>query len=298
MTFLSTILCLLLGACSPSPDLEWVMVDVNRNLQGDAHLIRFPDGRVVLVDVGDDSETLGKFLVGEGIDRVDEVILTHPHRDHYGGLDGLLKWVTVRSLVFNPVEASICAAERPWGCDAEHFQRVVSRYTRRGIPARSVQAGDRLYDREGTRLEVVYAHDGKSNPVGPTDVNDTSLILALSHQGTRVLLTGDLNERLGAYLSENHREAIRADLIKVPHHGGVGIAPVEFFEAVGAKAALVPAPGWLWKTPNTQRVREFFGRKRTPVYVNCLHGHVRVFLSKGAYRIETERPHGPWFAGL
>lgn len=99
----------------------WTMIDVcsnERNLQADAHLLEFPDGRRWLVDAGNPAGTLGPFLKGKGVDRLDAVLLTHAHRDHYAGLEPLLQaGLRVGKVYMNAFPArEPCDAEIPWGC--------------------------------------------------------------------------------------------------------------------------------------------------------------------------------------
>ena len=93
---------------------------------------------------------------------------------------------------------------------------------------------------------ALYAFDGVNTPVGKTDINGMSLILLLTHSGVRALFTGDLNDPIGAYLAKSGHNGVnnlKADILKVPHPGADPLASNDFFDSVGARVALVPAPG-------------------------------------------------------
>ena len=72
----------------------WEMVDISGNdSTGDAHLLRFPDGHVILVDSGSEtsaSQHLVPFLDGQGIKQIDQLVISHAHADNYGGTPALL----------------------------------------------------------------------------------------------------------------------------------------------------------------------------------------------------------------
>ena len=72
--------------------VEWTMVNVNAgDAQADAHLLKFPDGQVDFIDVGDPGHRLPTYLKGRGITVIDRIIISHPHKDHYDGLIPLLE---------------------------------------------------------------------------------------------------------------------------------------------------------------------------------------------------------------
>ena len=59
--------------------------------QGDAILIRSPEGKTALVDAGPHKELAADLLRGRGITSLDLVVLTHHHQDHYGGMEEVIR---------------------------------------------------------------------------------------------------------------------------------------------------------------------------------------------------------------
>ena len=122
--------------------------------------------------------------------------------------------------------------------------------------------------------------------MGKTDINGMSLILLLTHSGVRALFTGDLNDPIGAYLAKlghNGVNSLKADILKVPHHGADPLASNDFFDSVGPRVALVPAPSGLWLSDRCKRAREYFESKKIRTYVNGIHGHVTVMIGAGLF---------------
>jgi len=279
------------------------MVNVSPgNEQADCHLIEFPDGRRVIIDIADAGDAPGTalaYLKAHGITAVDLIIISHFHRDHYGRLIDLVgAGVRIGRVAVNVPSKADDAAERekPWGFDRQDVEGVLRLLRDRGIPYFTPKAGDRLLsvplaDGGVATLDVVCLFDGFVSPVGKTDVNDTSIIVRLSHGKTRALFTGDLNAALGGFLAGSDFD-LKADILKVPHHGTEGCAPNEFFARVNPKAALVPSPKGLWFSPRSQRIRDYFASHHIPTYVSGINGHVTVILTAGGFRIEAERSGG------
>jgi competence protein ComEC len=268
------------------------MINVNYgHLQGDAHLLRFADGENELVDTGypDESKAVVDRLKRDGVDVIHKIIISHPHRDHYGGLRRLLdSGVKIVEVRMNLPDRKQCDAETPWGCDSRDLARTVALLRDRGVPLKPLRPGDVLHRGQGVRWEVLYAYDGVHTPVGPTDINDMSVLCLLTAGTSRALFTGDLNARIGGYLAAQGKN-LAADILKVPHHGTEGGAPNSFFDAVGAKVALVPSPLWLWQSDRSRRIREYFADRRIPTYVNGVDGDVRVVFREKGYTVLPDK---------
>jgi competence protein ComEC len=276
----------------------WTMINVTPNeYQADCHLLEFPDGSNVLIDAADGTDAPGAaqaFLKKRGIKHLSLVVISHFHMDHYGRLADLVEsGVKIDRVAINlPASRAIADREKPWGCDWDHVQSVLHLLRDRHVPYFTPENGEKLVDLSiggvVIRLEVVCRYDGVNTPIGMTDVNDTSIILRLSHGNTRVLFTGDLNRPLGTYLATADFD-FKADLLKVPHHGTEGAAPNEFFDRVQAKAALVSAPRSLWFSARSKRIRSYFEDHGTPTYVTGIHGNVTVILSSKRFTVRPER---------
>ncbi|MBE2213414.1 MAG: immunoglobulin domain-containing protein [Opitutaceae bacterium] len=277
---------------------RWVMLHVQGQIgQADCHLITLPDGRHVLVDAGEGVDARGAVLSQlqrHGVTHVALVVLSHFHFDHYGHLVELIDaGVQVDRVVMNPPgDRRIADREMPWGCDYDHVMATIAALRERGVRCDIPRAGDRLIETRGpdgtmTAIDVICAHDGITTPVGETDINDTSIVMRLVHGTTRVLFTGDLNHTLGAYLARSGAD-LGADILKAAHHGTEGCPPNEFYDQVAPGAVLVPSPTGLWLSQRSSRTRTYFADRGTPALVSGMHGNVSVWLSSGAYRIESE----------
>ena len=265
--------------------------------QADCHLLQMPDGSNVLIDAADAADAPGAavaHLQRLNIHRLSLVIISHFHRDHYGRLIDILNTgITVDRVILNVPDKQSADREIPWGCDWNDVQAVLTALRGRKIPFATPKAGERLLEiktEDGITagIDVICCYDGLNTPIGPTDVNDTSIILRVFVGPTRALFTGDLNHALGSYLAKSDID-LKADLLKAPHHGTDGTAPNEFYERVGAHAVLVPSPKALWESARSMRTRNYFLERHIPIYVTGINGNVTVKLTRDGYSIEKER---------
>jgi competence protein ComEC len=264
--------------------------------QADCHLLEMPDGAHILIDAAEAIDAPGTavaHLQRLNIKRLALVIISHFHRDHYGQLLNIIKsGIVVDRVVLNVPDKGSADREIPWGCDWNDVQAVLAELRARDIPYSTPKAGDRIWEyktNDGVSggIDVLCCYDGLNSPLGPTDVNDTSIILRVFHGKTRILFTGDLNHTLGAFLAASTID-LKADLLKVPHHGTEGVAPNEFFDRVGAHDVLIPSPKKLWESARSMRLRNYFIEHKTPVYVTGINGNVAVTITAQGYKINPE----------
>ena len=189
--------------------------------QGDAILVTTPGGHRLLIDSGPSGIGLAREL-GEVLPHweraVDGILLTHPQEDHGAAFPALFDrfQVAVSESTGKPGNS---AAMRLFASKAPH--------------PRVVRAGDH-WAMDGVTFDVLWPPAGYV----PRNVNDTSIVLRVSYGAVIFLLTGDLEAPAQRELVA--REALHADVLKVPHHGSKTSA-LEFFEAVSPRVAVISA---------------------------------------------------------
>lgn len=204
---------------------DWLLVACDVG-QGDALLVAAGPGRAVVVDTGPDPVLMDRCLRSRGIRQVPLVVLTHPHFDHVGGLEGVFRGRSVGAVVVTPRDV----AER-------ESVRLSTDLTRRGVVEWTARPGTRW--RFGPSELTVLAPWGETSPSGGgegTTINNASVVLHVRWASGTALLSGDVETEAQAELLR--RGLPRADILKVPHHGSARYDPA-FLAATGARAALI-----------------------------------------------------------
>ncbi len=220
-------LALAIPRAAPPPGagtLAATFLDVGK---GDAVLVRCPTGRTFLVDAGearaaDGSAGLVAKLRAAGIDSLDGLVLTHADEDHVGGTPLLL-----RSLAVGEVVASCPAA------DAQPLLGLLQDARARGVPVRCAVAGVDALPGCADPAPVLWPP-----PLTPRKGNDASLVFRVSWGGRSLLLTGDLESEGEEALVDSGID-LRADVLKLGHHGSPGASSPAFLQAVRPGTAIV-----------------------------------------------------------
>ncbi|MCA9582484.1 MAG: ComEC/Rec2 family competence protein, partial [Myxococcales bacterium] len=203
--------------------------------QGDSTLVDFADGRSLLIDTGGSpgggadpgQRVLLPLLRARRRHRIDVVLITHAHPDHYGGLRSILGEVDIGEIWING-QALI---EDPGG----EFVRLLLRASEQGALVRSAPAlcGDR---RIGRNAVSIFAPCPRYDP--GLDPNDNSLLLAIEQGSTRFLFMGDAERSTEASLTKGPFP-LRATVLKVGHHGSKTSSTSAFVDAVRPTWAVV-----------------------------------------------------------
>ena len=223
--------------------LDITFLDVG---QGDAAFVRFPDGKTMLVDGGLNSlrtevteagiarrvgydhgeRTLDPFLCNEGIFMLDLLLLSHPDNDHGGGFAHILQEFDVKRVLGVPHQDLSKSTHRA-------LHEIVDA---KGIPHELGYAG--TVDLTSTvRVELLHPFDAASTDLHDKDFNNDSLVLKLTYGDVRILFTGDIGRKVELKLVESGKD-LRAEIVKVPHHGSKTSSSAEFLDAVRPQYAI------------------------------------------------------------
>jgi competence protein ComEC len=238
------------SAGRPQGKLQIDFLDVG---QGDSALVTFPDNTTLLIDGGGrpgpfqrnrlsgavevggeetferETRSIGESVVSEylwwrGLDHIDYILATHADADHIDGLNDVARNFLVRAAL---------VARTP-GHDPEYIRFSETLFEEQ-VSIRIVGAGDVL--RFGEVTASVLWPPATANPHSHSRNND-SIVLRLQLRERALLLTGDIEmDGESAMLQAN--ENVRADVVKVAHHGSKTSSTAAFIAAAGPRFAVI-----------------------------------------------------------
>lgn len=221
--------------------LEVTVLDV---AQGDSILVVSPKGSTLLIDGGGafqgfrgreeragmdpGEDVVSPYLWSRGIQRLDAAALTHAHQDHIGGLPAILQNFRVGQLWIGRETATPALAR---------LKEVAARLH---VPIKHEIRGQRfMWD--GVEVEFFWPEISPEE-IAPSAKNNDSLVVRLRYAERSILLPGDAEKQVEyAMLAENDAGALRADVLKVGHHGSKNSTMPDFLAAVAPQIAIISA---------------------------------------------------------
>lgn len=200
-----------------SEDLKITMLNVG---QGDALLIQ-TKSQNILIDTSDQDERskLVKELDKAGVTTFDKIILTHPHADHIGGIEKLLKEskYTVKEIYDNGVAAT--------GKLYLNYMKLIKDSGGK-IKHGTLTAGDVLDFGDGVKFEVLAPDKSVVDAVNSgrqkTDPNNESVVGRLVYKDFTMMFTGDaeISEEVAILSSSrDNLQNLKSRVLKSGHHG-------------------------------------------------------------------------------
>ena len=218
-SLLTLLVILILIPFSALADLTVTFIDVG---QGDAALIK-ADGKNMLIDAGpnESKDALLTSLTASGIDRVDILVGTHPHEDHFGGMDDVLAKYPVGSIWMPKIAA-----------ETQTFENLLLSIKGKGLKITAPAPGTVF--KLGEAEITVLAPSGKSYD----ELNDYSIVLHVKYGNTSFLFTGDTETPVEDELLAQSGY-VDADVLKVGHHGSNSSTFKAFLDAVSPRWAVI-----------------------------------------------------------
>ncbi|HWQ67160.1 MAG TPA: MBL fold metallo-hydrolase [Methanospirillum sp.] len=239
--------------------------------QGDSCLLQF-NGKTMLVDAGpyEAGPVITDWLESQNISSLDIVVSTHPHSDHIGGMPYLLRKLNVRTFIDTGDTHT-----------TPTYEKLLRTIESRDIAYKTVKSGDTISLDPDLKIEVLSPKE----PLGE-DLNDNSMVLKVSTTTNSILLMGDagitIEERL---LSEGRN--LKADLLKVGHHGSRHSSGKKFIQAVSPEIAIISmAADNEYGYPQKDPIR-YLTDRGTKIYRTDQEGTITVNSGEGPLKVIT-----------
>ena len=227
------ILCLLVVGCkSPfiesndktsvstfnSDNLRVNYIDVG---QGDSIFIQLPNNETMLIDTGEsyESDNVINYLNNLGIKKIDYIVGTHPHTDHIGGLESIINTFDISSIYMPKVSST-----------SKTYEALLTTVSNKGLKIKTAKSGVVILDDNNLKLEFIAPNNDSYS-----SLNNYSAVVKLNFLDNTFIFMGDAET-----LSEDEITSdIKADVIKVGHHGSNTSSGIEFVKKVSPKYAII-----------------------------------------------------------
>lgn len=249
--------------------------------QGDSTLIITPDKKTVLIDGGgSDSFDVGKkvllpYLLDRRILKIDYVLISHFDTDHCGGILTIMEKVKVKNIIISE------QAEH-----SENYERFKKLMIHKRIRLIEVKKGDKIKIGRYSEFKILFP---TSRLLSENPLNNNSIVTQFNYNNFKMLFTGDIEKLAEQQILKTEKAEIRADILKVAHHGSKTSSIPEFIKAVRPRIALIGVgKNNTFGHPNQQTIKNLENIK-CRIYRTDLQGEIIIKIDqKGRMNVKSK----------
>lgn len=193
--------------------------------QADSIFIKTPEGKNMLIDAGETKKgAVVDFLNKNNVKKIDAVIATHPHSDHISEMDSVIENYEITNFYMPKVMHT-----------TKSFENMIDALESKNVNVIEAKAGVTIDIDKNLKCDILAPCKNNYE-----DLNDWSAVLKITYGENSFLFTGDATE-----ISErdiiNNKSDIKADVLKIGHHGSRTSTSDEFLEFVNPKYTVISA---------------------------------------------------------
>jgi len=252
--------------------------------QGDGLLVITPGGKTVLIDAGNAraGDEVVAALGRRNLRSLDLAVATHPHADHIGGLRRVIGKMTVNSLL-----------DSSQTYESDEYEKLLRAVKARKVNYIAAKKGQTFDLGSGVKLEA-FNPRGDNHWItevreGGSVENANSVVLRLTYGNFAMLFTGDAEAETEAEMINAH-SPLRAQVLKVGHHGSRYATSEEFLSAVNPQAAVISCGADNRYGHPSQPTLDRLKKARVEVYRTDLGGEIAITSDGNTFQVSTARP--------
>lgn len=188
--------------------------------QGDSILVELPNGENMLIDAGEKNQAnkVISYIEKLGISKLDYVVGTHPHTDHIGGLETIIKKYDIGK-VYMPKKSS----------NSKTFINLLNTIKDKGLKINTAKDGVSIIDSDSLKINIIAPTKEYS------DANNNSAVVKINYINRCFLFMGDAE----IDSEKNIRESVECDVVKIGHHGSDTSSSDSFVKQTKAKYTVI-----------------------------------------------------------
>lgn len=206
--------------------------------QGDSCLIRYK-GTNIMIDSGGSlsknkdgksydigENVLNNYLLNRGITRLDYIMASHFDEDHSQGFIFLLKNMKVKNVIISEQYKTSSIYEQ--------FKQICKN---QNIQIIYVKSGDEIRIKD-LAFKILHPKS-KENQISENPLNNNAIVCMVKYKNRRILFTGDIEKVAENEMVKEYTNGLKADILKVGHHGSKTSTTKEFLDLINPSVALI-----------------------------------------------------------
>lgn len=220
-------------------EIGFVFLDAG---QGDATIIRLPNGKVMVVDCNVDNapENIIDYLKDAGIERIDYLVVTHPHHDHVSGLKEIADNFEVGEVWTTEYRRKKSEeSEESYQKYKEEYLDGIKTLKRNGAIIKTPTASNDPIIDDG-KVEVKILGPSAYVQGNNEDIHEESMAIQIRHEGRNdILLTGDTTNH-GLDRIRSNYDISNTKILHASHHGSDQGANEEAIKTAHPEFTIIP----------------------------------------------------------
>lgn len=203
--------------------------------QGDSTLIVTPQNKTILIDGGGSSSefdvgknTLVPYILDRGFPQIDIIIISHFDQDHVGGIMTVLQELKVKKVyISKQVEKS------------ENYEKFLDIVSNKKIKVYEVVSGNKIHIEKNLYIDILWP---TNNQITTNILNNNAIVCNLHYKNFSMLFTGDIEKIAETEILEKYSKTpqfLKANILKVGHHGSKSSSISEFLNTVKPQIAVI-----------------------------------------------------------
>lgn len=255
--------------------------------QGDSCLIRYK-GTNIMIDSGGSlsknkdgksydigENVLNNYLLNRGITRLDYIMASHFDEDHSHGFIFLLKNMKVKNVIISEQYKTSSIYEQ--------FKQICKK---QNIQIIYVKSGDEIRIKD-LAFKILHPKS-KENQISENPLNNNAIVCMVKYKNRRILFTGDIEKVAENEMVKEYTNGLKADILKVGHHGSKTSTTKEFLDLINPSVALIGVgQNNKFGHPNEDVIKRL-EEKNIQIYRTDEMGEISVIIDKnGKIKINT-----------
>lgn len=251
-----------------NPDIQSHFIDVG---QGDSIFIELPNKECMLIDAGekDAGKKVINYIKSKGYERINYLIATHPHADHIGGMKEVINSFDI-GLIYMPKVTT----------NTSTYINLLKAIDEKELKIKSAKAGVKIIDNDNLKIDIISPNSDKYD-----DLNNYSAVVKLNYKDISYLYMGDAEK----IVEDEIKSDVKADVIKVGHHGSSSGSSLAFLKKVNPSIAVIQVGKDNSYGHPKQTILNRFKNIGTTVYRNDINGNIIVSTDGKKIDVVTEK---------
>lgn len=242
-------------------------------------------GKNYLVDTGlmENSKALVSSLRNLGVKELDTIFMTHPHKDHIGGMLALLNSFKIKQIydteLINP--------------DSKLYPKILKLIADKHIAKTKIQAPMKILLADGAYFEVLWPVEQKIKVPNDSNLNPNSLVMRLVYKDFTMMFTADSYKQSEEHIIELYPQSgLKANVLKVGHHGSNTSTGDTWLKVLSPQVAIVSYGIKEGEPSDKYPSKKTVERLRThnvKTYGTFAEGDITIATDGKGYSVKTEK---------